>query len=299
MKELVVHWMGGTIIDTALKLRLTAEHESVQREQALTLLEKSTLVEKLTTPVQLNLLGKIFRLVGLAEIPFAAELPYTRELIASINKEIATPEGFSYLRNVEGIVPCYNAMLLEAYARLGLVNSIEAQNALNWIKKYQVFERNQVTNWPHGGICKHGGCMKATPCYIGIGKTIRALITYQEFSGQSDSEVDAFIQAGLDYMLKHQMFKRLSKDVPISPHITDIMFPQNYALSLTDLIYIVGKTKTASRAPEMMALLDKKKTKNEAWKIDYIYKYQGYVPFETRRKESEWVTQLFHLWLAD
>ena len=92
------------------------------------------------------------------------------------------------------IVPCYNAMLLEAFTRLGKADSQDVQNALGWIKEYQVFDRNQQTRWKYDGICKHGGCMKATPCYIGIGKTC-LLYTSQRVYGHMGNQ--AVGKAGL------------------------------------------------------------------------------------------------------
>lgn len=123
------------------------------------------------------------------------QLPYTQKLIGYVNTNIATPKGF-YLGTVREIVPCYNAMMLEAYTRLGLWNSPEAQSALQWIKCYQFFARNEKTAWPHDGICRHGGCLGSTPCYIGIGKTVRALITYAEFLPHADAQVEGLITRG-------------------------------------------------------------------------------------------------------
>lgn len=37
------------------------------------------------------------------------------------------------------------------------------------------------------------------------------------------------------------MYLRQSNQKPISAHITDIMFPQAYMLSLSDLVYIADK----------------------------------------------------------
>ena len=62
--------------------------------------------------------------------------------------------------------------------------------------------------------------MRAVPCYIGIGKTVRALITYWEFTKGRDREVAWLIDKGTDYMLKHNMYQRLSNGKPISAHIT-------------------------------------------------------------------------------
>lgn len=247
-----------------------------------------------------NPLFAVFRVMGLSEIPHIETLSYTQKMIGYINQNIATQQGFSCLGGVEEIVPCYNAMLLEAYCRLGLAASKEAQAALSWIEQYQLFERNQTTSWPHKGICKHGGCLGKTPCYIGIGKTVRALVTYSECVKHENQKVESLLMQGTDYMLRHKMFQRLSDGRPISPHITDIMFPQSYALSLTDLIYIVGKRQltTHENSVALLRLLQEKKITAGQWKIDYLYSYKGYIGFETRRKASEWISLLFPIWLS-
>lgn len=282
-------------MDRALELRIKVEQEKTI-EATFEFLNQSEIVQKYSGMTDLKPLGKIFALVGLAEIPYAEQLPLTQELIAFMNQHLATLQGFSFTGKMEEIVPCYNSMLLEAYCRLGLGESEEAQNALNWIKQYQVFDREEKTTWPHKGICKFGGCMKNVPCYIGIGKTVRALLTYQEKVDPTDDKVNEMIRRGVDYMLQHKMYRRLSTDQPISPHITESMFPQSYVLSLTDLVYIIQKSQSADdpRASDLLQLFRDKQTKTGGWKIDYIYKYNGYLPFDNRRKDSEWLTYLYY-----
>lgn len=288
-------------MDTALKLRLAHEkNEPLSPQRIDQWLQESLLVKKLTTqPLSTNGLANLFNLVGLAEIPHVEELDHTKKLIDYAEAVLATSEGFSYTGKSDQIVPCYNAMLLEAYARLGLSHSPSAQQALNWIKHYQLFERNQQTTWTGSGIRKHGGCLNAVPCYIGIGKTVRALLTWREYQKSADPEVDQLIEEGLAYMLKHRFFLRLSSDTPISKYITSSAFPQSYFLSLTDLIYIAGKGHRlqAENTQPLLELLKSKQVKENQWKLEHIYSYTGYTSFETRRKPSEWLSALYPLWL--
>lgn len=288
-------------MDSALKLRLAVEGgQSLSPDKIADLLEQSLLVRKLTGDFFEQPLFAVFRMMGLCEIPHIEDLPYTPKLVQYINQHIATEEGFSCLGGIKELVPCYNAMLLEAYSKIGLAKSPEAQAALQWIKQYQIFERGSVTSWPHSGICKHGGCMGKVPCYIGIGKTVRALISYQECIDDLDSEIELLIDKGTEYMLRHHMYQRLTNRKPISPHITEIMMPQSYALSLTDLVYIGGKRRLTaqSRFQPLMELLKDKEIKSKQWKIDYLYSYKGYIGFENRRKSSEWILELFSIWLS-
>ena len=288
-------------MDTALMLRIASEkNQYLENTEISSLLSESVLVEKLTTDFVDHPLFAVFRIMGLSEIPHIERLPYTQKMIDYINRNIATKQGFSCLGGFEEIVPCYNAMLLEAYCRLGLAESKEAQAALSWTEQYQLFERNQTTSWPHKGVCKHGGCLGKTPCYIGIGKTVRALTIYSECVKHENQNVEKLLIQGTGYMLRHKMFQRLSDGKPISAHITDIMFPQSYALSLTDLTYIVGKRQlmTSEDSSELLHLLQEKQIAENQWKIDYLYSYKGYVAFESKRKTSEWVSALFPIWLS-
>lgn len=285
-------------MDTALLLRkYFDEKREMSDKKIYNLLEESQIIKKLIKDYEENEFFNIFRIICLSEIPYINRLTYTQKVISFISQRISTPQGFSYTGGLDYIVPCYNAMLLEAYTRLGLEESQEVRNALNWIKKYQVFERNQKTEWKYDGICKHGGCMYATPCYIGIGKTVRALITYSEYIGHRDKEVNKLINEGISYMLKHNMYQRLSNQKPISTHITDIMFPQAYMLSLYDLVYIANKMNLwkDSRTNQLKQLIEQKAVKPNQWKIEYIYSHKGYKAFETKRKPSEWIEYIFQM----
>lgn len=284
-------------MDSALILRMYYDQNKQLTDIEInSLLSESKLVAKLTKDYQENTFFNIFRIMCLSEIPYIDRLEYTQKVIAYISNKLSLDEGFSYTGKVDYIVPCYNAMLLEAYVRLGLANTKEAQNALNWIKKYQVFARNQKTSWHHNGICKHGGCMNATPCYIGIGKTVRALVTYQMYTNHIDIEVERLLKQGEEYMLSHHMYQRLSNQKPISGHIMDIMFPQAYMLSLTDLVYIANNRGLWHdvRTLPLKETLKQKKIGNHQWKIDYIYQHKGYKAFETRRNPSQWINYLFN-----
>lgn len=282
--------------DTALLLRIKVDHkEMVSEEEIDSLLEQSKIVRKLTRDYEENALFLIFRLICLSEIPYAQRLPYTQKVMDWISGHLSLSEGFSYTGNVDYIVPCYNAMLMEAYSRLGKADSSETQNALNWIKQYQVFDRRQQTGWKYDGICKHGGCMNYTPCYIGIGKTVRALLAYAEFMDHPDQQTKSLIEKGTSYMLRHHMYQRLSDHAPVSAHITDIMFPQAYMLSAADLVYIANKARLWAdpRTDTLKKLLEHKKYGTDSWKIDYIYSHKGYKAFETKRNVSQWIGYLF------
>ncbi|MBS7577750.1 hypothetical protein HOY36_09365 [Enterococcus sp. MMGLQ5-2] len=294
----------SSTLDTALLLRIGDERGELFTDTKINqFLAQSQLIKKILNSENSHsnpILSLIFKLSALSEIPYSSRLPEVQVLIEMLKEKASTGQGFSYTGHVDDIVPCYNAMVLEAFARFGLAKTHECQNALAWIKRYQLFERNQVTEWRHKGIYKHGGCLGKTPCYIGIGKTVRALITYRAFCENPDQQIDNLIAKGLSYMKKHQFFLRLSANQPISKHITENIFPQSYFLSLTDLIYIYSKgdcSKQQSSEALLELLKGKQMNQNQQYKIDYLYRYPGYVSFDNRRGKSEWLTFLYPHWL--
>ncbi len=283
-------------MDSGLLLRMKFDKkETISDKEINMLLNESKVISKLTDDYEEKHFFNLFRLICLSEVPYSEKLVYTQKVITYVSKYLFVEEGFSYTGKINNIVPCYNAMILEAYTRLGKATSKEVQNALKWIKQYQIFDRNQSTTWEYDGICKHGGCMKSVPCYIGIGKTVRALITYTEFTNHEDKEVENLIDKGVNYMLSHNMYQRLTNQKPISSHITDIMFPQAYMLTVTDLVYIVGKQKlwNDKRTTALKNLLVEKSYAENSWKIGYIYSHKGYKAFDSKRNPSEWINYLF------
>jgi hypothetical protein len=68
-------------MDTALALRLAIEEKrSPDGYEVTNLLNQSKLVSKLTDDFIDNPLFVVFRLLGLSEIPFTQDLPYTKKI---------------------------------------------------------------------------------------------------------------------------------------------------------------------------------------------------------------------------
>lgn len=190
-------------MDSALELRISVDnHSGLSLGETNQKLQDSPLIQRLVGQFTPQPFFSIWRLLALAEIPFSETLDYTKNVLSYVSSHLATEEGFSYTGNSNDIVPCYNAMLLEAYSRLGLGESFEAQRALNWIKHYQVFDRIEKTTWTGKGIQLHGGCFKSVPCYIGVVKTVRALLYYRECSQRKDEIVDELIEKGCNTILE-------------------------------------------------------------------------------------------------
>lgn len=282
-------------MDTALILRTAFDRgDTLSDEEIQSLLSSSDLVRELTSTFERKPLFAIWRLIALSEIPYASSLKYTEQVIEYIESHLATPSGFSLTGKEVDLVPCYNAMLVEAFSKLERTRTLYVQHAVEWIKKYQPFERNTEALWTRSGVKKYGGCLKATPCFIGIAKTVKALVAYDKALGHNYNEILVLIKKGMNYILSHELYKRLSSKEPINNHILDLAFPASYQLNIVELLELAKITGNIKNEGCQSAIdfVNSKKTKNGYWKINYIYKADGYLSFDKRGQKAEWLTYL-------
>ncbi len=289
------------MVDAGLTIKMNVDNgEEMSDETILQLLSTSELVQSLTQDFSKSSLFHIWRILALAEIPFIERLNYTQNLLDYIQKTYATAVGFSITGKSEDLLPCYNAMLIEAFSKLGQADLPLVKTAVDWILNYQVFGRNEQTSWQGKGIKKYGGCMKSTPCFIGIAKTVKALIYYASASTTKDVRVIDAINKGTEYLLQHNLFQRLSNKEPINNHILDIAYPQSYQLNIIELLDIAFMAKRMNDAgvKDAVVYIMGMKIKDDGWKINYIYKADGFVSFDKRGKRGEWVSYLLAKYLS-
>lgn len=284
-------------MDDALKLRQAYDDGAILSDDTIhQYLHHSDLISKLCDEFSTKSLYPIWRLIALSEIPYSNRLTYTQTLMDHIIKTYGHEAGFSLTGKADDLLPCYNGMLLEAFSKLGVRNEF-TENAVQWIKKYQVFDRNAQTTWSGKGIQKYGGCMKQTPCYIGIAKSVKALIHYQRLS--KDDSVQGFIDQGVSYILSHHLIFRQSKEEPITKHIKNIAFPPSYQLNvleLLEIIYLAG-CMDDPRVEKVKSYLENKRHAVHDYKINYVYKADGYISFDSRGQKGEWVSYLIQKYL--
>lgn len=289
-------------MDAALELRIAFERGNIKsHEQAQSFLRDSELVRELTSSFERKPLYAVWRVIALSEIPFASSLDYANRVIEYIAVNLSTTEGFSLTGKATDLLPCYNAMLIEALSKLGKADTPAVQNAVEWIKKYQPFERKTAIHWTGVGVKKYGGCLKSTPCFIGVAKSVKALVAYDKATGHKDGQIVSLITKGMEYILKHELYKRLSNKEPINKHILDLAFPACYQLNIVELLelaYSTGYIK-AEGCQSALELVNRKKTKDGYWKINYVYHSEGYKSFDQRGNKADWLTYFLNKFITN
>ncbi|MFV0414268.1 MAG: hypothetical protein ACK5L3_13550 [Oscillospiraceae bacterium] len=278
-------------MDTALALRRAADAGQLPPPSEVgALLRQSPLVSRLTASFEPKPTYAVWRLVALAEIPGTGQLPYTQALLRYIEQNMVCEWGFSLDGTAGYFLPCYGAMLLEAYCKLGLAHRAAAQNTLARLKRYQRLERGTPTLWEGKGIQKYGGCLKSTPCFIGVAKSVKAAAHYCHATAHADKEAEAFVERGMAYILQHRLYQRLSSKEPINGHILDIAFPASYQLNIVELLELCLLTGRLGHpaCADALAYVNSKRGPGGFWKTTHSYRGPGYVLFDPRGKPAEW-----------
>lgn len=279
-------------MDKALELKISIDSGlTVSQREALGLLAQSDLVKKLTADWLDDPLFYVWKILALSEIPYAQHLDYTRKLIDRIFEKLSTPFGFSLSGDDTNFLPCYNAMLVSAMCRLGQSEADPVFHGVEWIKTYQPMARGLTVVVPDMKFNRFGGCFNSTPCYIGVAKSVFALFSYWQSTG--DPSVVPQLDQGKEYLLDHHLVKRMSEDKPITQRIMNLSFPESYNLSIVELIRFAGNANLLSD-PRTQFAKDylAQKRGSAGWKNDYRYKAKGYTTFDAGRKPGAWLNHI-------
>lgn len=281
-------------MDSALILKKKFESgEITDYGQALPYLEKSELVAKLLedfdqqTPFLLN------RLIELSEIPFTWSIGKVRQWTNKLADTSFSGESFSLTGESHYTLACYNAMITSTLIRLKHENSDPIEKGIEWIIKYQSVNRTTQTQWTGEGIGRYGGCMKKTPCYIGLVKSMIALTDYKKQNNcLVDNALEAKLSEGLEYILNQKVYKRLSSDLPVTPYIDKLTYPFTWKTNIIEILRLLkdnGLT-TDARCKPAFDLLKAKQKKSGFWQINSMPRPKRWVSFDTPSKPALWLS---------
>lgn len=253
-------------------------------------MDKSQLFNELLTEFEESSINLLHRLIQLSEIPFSQENVKAKKWRDKLADLTFCEVGFSLSGKPEDILACYNAMITNVLVKLDYPSYSRLVKGIEWIVKYQNVKRNQATEWKGRGIQKYGGCMKSTPCFIGVVKSMVALSDYEHKVQSKNKSIHEKLNNGLDYILDHKVFKRKSTNEPITKDITKLSFPFTYKTNIIEILRLLKNNDLLDdpRANEAKELLSKKK-KGGSWKADLVYKPKFWIEFDKSKQKSEWL----------
>lgn len=285
--------------DFALALKKTYEKgDNVSVKEAKEILGQSELIRRLLAdPKQrsntfVGLRALEWRLLELTEIPFTHTLEKAQRWLMFLIDRSSIAEGFSLTGNRDGLLACHNAMITTILMKLEYDDRYRIEAGINWILDYQSVERDKECRWTGVDLfTRFGGCMKKTPCFYGVVKSMIALTEYKNRFG-GNKKLEYKLNQGLEYILKHKVFKRLSNDEPIEPSIVENFYPYPYKTNIIETLSLlkVNGLLGDKRCSESIDLLKKNQRPDGFWQADTSYMKTAWVDFDKPKKPGLWIS---------
>jgi hypothetical protein len=243
--------------------------------------------------------GTVWQLIILAEL--AADGQNTRvkkacEFILE-NSQDRKSGGFSAWLSVKvgggrysGVLPCLTGNMVWSLIRLGFLGDSRVQRGVEWIVNYQRFDDGEAYPpkvWPYE---KATSCFGKHSCHMGVVKAIKALAEIPA-EQRSEGVVDA-IERGVEYLLKHHIYKRSHNLSKVSkPGWLRLGFPLMYQ---TDVLEILGILTSLGfkdeRMQEAVDLVLSKQDDKGVWKLENTFNGRFQTSIEQKGDSSKWVT---------
>ncbi len=188
------------------------------------------------------------------------------------------------------VIPCLTGNMVLSLIRFGYMDDPRVQRAINWITTYQRFDdaiSESPQGWPYD---IYEMCWGKHTCHMGAIKALKAL---SEIPGDKRTQnVQRTIEDGVEYMLKHHIYKRSHNLARISkPGWQRFGFPLMYQ---TDVLEILGiLTKLEYRDERMQEAVDLVVSKQDAfgrWKLANAFNGRFHIDIEEKGRPSKWIT---------
>jgi hypothetical protein len=281
-------------MDTALILKQKVDLGEIKDfNQASDYLDKSEIMKDLLTDFDFNILNLLNRLTEITEIPFAHGLERVKKWLNKLADLSFCDDGFSITGESDDILSCYNSMITSILIKMDYSDKNRIDKGIEWILKYQNVERGAVNKWTGSGILKYGGCMKATPCYIGVVKSMIALSDYKKYSKSTiNAEIENKLTQGLNYILDHKIYLRRTNGQPITKDITKLTYPFSYKTNVVEILRLLKDNywDSDSRCDMAKDHLRKKQLKSGFWKVNSSYLPKYWIPFDKTNEAGLWIT---------
>ncbi|MFX1390021.1 MAG: hypothetical protein ACFE9Z_08170 [Promethearchaeota archaeon] len=287
--------------DSALLLKKSYERgDNITLEDAQKMLDNSELIKQLLEPPKrppttfVGIRAYEWRLLELTEIPFTQTLKTVKEWLEILVDKSSIKEGFALEGKKDHLLACHNAMITTILLKMDYNDKEKINAGIDWILKYQSVERGKECTWPGKDLyTRFGGCMKKIPCYYGVIKSMITLTEYKKKYGPSD-EINNKLSQGLEYILQHRVYKKLSSNKPIEDSIILNFYPYTYRSNIIEILSLlkVNNLLEDERCNDAKELLKKKMRSDGFWQVDTSYMKTAWVDFDIPKKLGLWVSYI-------
>ncbi|MTI61222.1 MAG: hypothetical protein FH762_14810 [Firmicutes bacterium] len=286
-------------IDPALTLKKDFDQgKNVSIKKVRKILNESELINKLLAePKQkprtfVGLRAYEWRLLELSEIPYTYTLNKVKRWLNMLIEKSYIKEGFSLTGDKDGLLSCHNSMITTILIKMNYDDKDLIDAGISWIIKYQSTSRGEECRWTGKNLfTKYGGCMKKTPCFYGV---VKSMITLTEYKKRFDvsKEVQNKLNQGLEYILDHKVYKKLSTGEPIESSIIKNFYPYTYRSNIIEILSLLKANDLLDdeRCNDAMDVLRQKRRDDGFWQADTSYMKTAWVDFDTPQKPGQWIS---------
>ena len=283
-------------MDTALELKIKLNNNQIlSNSEIIKHLNNSNVFAQLLQNFDFSSINLVWRLTQLAEIPYSWKHPQVIKWTNQLAKITYTPNGFSLDGKEDSILACYNAMITSILINLNYSDNKKIEDGINWIVNYQNFKRNEQNKWEGKSIHKYGGCMKSTPCFIGIVKSCLTLSHYVKSNYfNQNHNINSKLNQGLNYILDHNLYLKQSNSLPITKDITKLTYPFTYKTNIIEILTLLKDNNLHNdiRCSLAKNLLKQKEKKEGYWwnQSASILKNKAWIQFDKTKQKGDWIT---------
>lgn len=186
------------------------------------------------------------------------------------------------------VITCLTGNMIWSLIWLGFLNDPRLQRAVKWLAEVQRYDDGDgdADGWPYD---RFEMCFGRHTCHMGVVKTLKAFAEIPP--GLRTPEVKASLEKGIEYMLKHRIFKKSHDISKVSkPGWTRFSFPLMYQTDVLEILLILQKLSVRdSRMDEAIDLVESKR--NAQGRLGNTAPLAGRFLLEIEPKgESKWVT---------
>ncbi len=242
--------------------------------------------------------GTVWNFIILAEIGADGNDKRIKKTCEFILKNSQNKEsgGFAYCSLKSGggadskVLPCLTGNMVWCMIRSGYIDDLRVQKGIEWITTYQRFDdgiQELPKNWPYK---KHINCFGKHSCHMGAVKTLKALTEIPEEKRSKDVKIT--IKNGVEYLLKHHIYKRSHDLSKISkPSWLQLSFPHMYQSDILEILAILTRLGYKdNRMQDAIDILSSKQNEDGSWNLERTFNGRFITNIETKGKPSKWIT---------
>ncbi len=290
-------------IDSALTLKKDFDKGiDVSIREAKKIFSESELINKLLAEPKQNprtfvgLRAYEWRLLELSEIPYTYTLDKVKKWLKMLIEKSYIEEGFSLTGDKDGLLSCHNSMITTILMKMNYDNKDLIDSGINWIIKYQNTNRGENCKWTGKNLhTKYGGCMKKTPCFYGI---VKSMITLTEYKKRFDVSkgIKNKSSQGLEYILNHEVYKKHSTGEPIESSIINNFYPYTYRTNIIEILSLLKANDLLGdeRCNDAIEVLRQKRRDDGFWQADTSYMKTAWVDFDKPKEPGQWISYVIN-----